>query len=70
MSNYVPTLLSVLDNRKLTTSGSGHNKRYFCDGAEIGKETFDMILANRSKRPQDGRKVSKRELLPTHELSG
>ena len=70
MSNYVPTLLSVLDNRKLSTSGKGKTKQYFCDGAEIGKETYDLILANRSKRPQDGRKASKRELLPTHELSG
>ena len=68
MSGFIP--LSVSDNRKLSTSGTGRNKRYYCDGVEIGKETYDLIIANRSKRPQDGRKVSKRELLPTHELSG
>jgi len=68
MSGFIP--LSVSDNRKLSTSGTGRNKRYYCDGVEIGKETYDLIIANRSKRPQDGRKVSKRELLPTHEFGG
>ena len=68
MSGFIP--LSVSDNRKLSTSGTGRNKRYYCDGVEIGKETYDLIIANRSKRPQDGRKVSKRELLPTPVLSG
>jgi len=46
MTNF--TTLSVYDNRQLSTSGKGKAKRYFCDKIEIGKETFLLIVANRT----------------------
>jgi hypothetical protein len=58
MSNFIP--LSISDNRKLSTSGSGKKQRFFCDKAEIGKETYLLILANRKKDKKAGGSVTQK----------
>ena len=61
MTGFIP--LSVSDNRKLSTSGTGRNKRYYCDGVEIGKETYDLIVFNRKKAENAGGSVSQKKAI-------